>query len=102
MGHIQDRLLQSQTNHKQGAVLLLTDKYETSSLYASLAYQHRDAFRFGESRAKNINLAKEFGVKKYPLLMVLVPKNDGDFSIIKYEGAVKADPITTWLNGVAK
>ena len=53
------------------AVLLLTDKYETSSTLFSLAYQFRKDFTFGESRAKNINMAKEFSVKKYPHLVVL-------------------------------
>jgi len=99
--HIQDRLLSSKTKYKQAAVLLLSDKYETSSLYASLAYQHRDAYIFGESRAKNINLAKEFGVKKYPMLMTLVPKSDGNFEVIKYNGVVKSEPITEWLNGIS-
>ena len=90
----------------QGAVLLLTDKYETSSLYYSLAYHYRKAFVFGESRAKNLKLAKEFGVKKYPLLLVLVPKGKGQESysdahdIVRYTGEVKPDPIIRWLDKV--
>lgn len=89
-----------------GSVLLLTDKYETSSLYYSLAYHYRTSFVFGESRAKNLHLAKEFGVKKYPLLLVLVPKGKGDEQysatrdFIKYSGDLKGDPIVKWLDGV--
>ena len=89
-----------------GSVLLLTDKYETSSLYYSLAYHYRTSFGFGESRAKNLNLAKEFSVKKYPLLLALVPRGKGDekFSdthdLIKYDGGLKGDPIIKWLDGV--
>lgn len=71
--HIQSRMLSTSPapGHPNIAILLLTDKYETSSLYASLAYRHRqDGFAaFGESRAKNLEMAKKFGVKKYPQLI---------------------------------
>lgn len=89
-----------------GAVLLLTDKYETSSLYYALAYHYRRKFVFGESRAKNLLLAKEFGVKKYPMLVLIVPKGKGDESysdthdLVRYKGDVKRDPIVKWLDGI--
>jgi len=96
-----------------GAVLLLTDKYETSALYYSLAYKYRSAFLFGESRAKNLNLAKEFGLKKYPLLLAFVPKGTGGrgssslsfsdkFDAVRYSGELKSESISIWLDGVEK
>ena len=105
---MQDRLISKQTKSQKGSVLLLTDKYETSSMFIGLAYQHRDNFNFGESRAKNLNMAKEFKVKKYPLLTVLVPKGSGDEAwtdindIIRYDGPLKAESITKWLQSIAK
>ena len=104
MKQVEERLLSKPKF--MGSVLLLTDKYETSPLYYSLVYHYRDTFVFGESRAKNLNLAKEFGVKKYPLLLVMVPKGKGEEShsdthdLIKYAGDLKADPIIKWLDGV--
>lgn len=95
------------SKHQKAVVLLLTDKYETSSLYASLAHTYRESFIFGESRAKNIHLAKEFKVKKYPLLVVLTPstnkKNDDSPSydnLIKYEGKISSASIANWLDGI--
>lgn len=107
----QERLLDTVTvkGKKNGAVLLFTDKYETSGLYYSLAYRFRFNFAFGEIRAKNLNMAKEFGVKKYPLLIVLVPKGKGkesysdQFDIIRYTGDLKTiEPVSKWLNELAR
>ena len=97
---------------EQPAVLLLTDKYETSSLYYSLAYQFRTDFVFGESRAKNLKLAQQFGVKKYPQLIVFVPasgsrqmageeKFNDHVNMIRYNGDLDKDSITKWLEQVA-
>ena len=103
---VKERLC-SKANGK-GAILLLTDKYETSALYFSLAYRFRDAFTFGESRAKNLGLAKEYHVKKYPLLVALVPLGKGDeryndeFDISRYQGNMKLDALSKWVDGVAK
>jgi hypothetical protein len=94
---------------KKGAVLLFTDKYETSGLYYSLAYRYRFNFVFGESRAKSLHMAKEFGVKKYPLLIVLVPKGKGEesysdkFDIMRYTGDLKTiEPVSQWLDKLAR
>lgn len=102
---VQDRLIAKLAKKGiLGAVLLLTDKYETSTLYYSLSYQYRQSFAFGESRAKNLNLAKEFGVKKYPLLVMIVSKGKGDESynnsldLVRYSGELKGPPITKWLD----
>jgi len=100
-----ERLLSKQNS--SGAVLLLTDKYETAPLYYSLAYHYRQNFIFGESRAKNLKLVKEFGVKKYPLLVAIVPKGKGEESysdthdLVRFTSReLKGDPIIKWLDGV--
>lgn len=112
-----ERLLKNTTAKASGAsspsasVLLLTEKYETSALYYSLAYKYRgQKITFGESRGKNLNLAKEFGVKKYPLLIALVPTGTGDETylantadLIRYTGSMKSSKdISAWLDNVEK
>lgn len=105
MSQVEERLLEPVKKNKkmQGGVLLLTDKYETSALFYSLAYQFRSSLVFGESRAKNLALGKEFGVKKYPTLVVFVPKGKGDkkyddkFDLLFYNGKMKSQDITAWL-----
>ena len=105
ISQVEDRLLEPVRKNKklQGGVLLLTDKYETSALFFSLAYQFRSTLLFGESRAKNLALAKEFGVKKYPLLIVFVPKGTGErryndrFDVMTYHGPLKSQEISAWL-----
>lgn len=104
MEQVKERLLPKEKF--LGAVLLLTDKYETSPLYYSLAYHFRNKLVFGESRAKNLKLGKEFGVKKYPMLFVLVPKGKGEerysesHDIVRYSGGLKGEPIIKWLDKV--
>jgi hypothetical protein len=115
MDQIQTKLLQpalcgDATQPKVGSIFLLTDKYDTSPMYASMAYTYRQDFVFGESRAKNLKLAKEFGVKKYPMLVALIPSkttpqnqyqcSDGDvpYDVIAFEGQVKGDQITKWID----
>ena len=72
-------------------------------MYYSLVYQFRKDFTFGESRAKNLNLAKFFGVKKYPELVVFVPANvaqeeyNDEYGIIRYPGVLKKEAIVEWL-----
>jgi curved DNA-binding protein CbpA len=95
------------------SVLLLTDKYETSALYQSLAYKYRrEGVTFGECRAKNLKVAQAVpggGVKKYPLLLALVPRGQGDdawgddtMDVIRYTGSVKSSAdISHWLDQVA-
>ena len=91
---LQERLLEKQ----KPAVLLLTDKYETSAMYYSLAYQFRSQFLFGESRAQNLNLGKEFGVKRYPHLVYFDRKGKQHV----YEGKIQKELIVDWLEGLAK
>jgi len=97
--HVQSRILASSPTpgHPSIAILLLTDKYETSSLYASLAYRHRlDGFAaFGESRAKNLELAKKFQVKKYPQLIALIGSEE---KVEQYQSeAMDGESLSKWL-----
>ncbi len=110
---LQERLLSNSI--PSAAVLLLTDKYETSSIYYSLAYQFRhQSMQFGESRAKNLPLAQAFSIKKYPTLIAFVPTSvakgqgeafpgDEKFRILRFTGDIKKkDKIIQWLDNVAK
>jgi curved DNA-binding protein CbpA len=103
---LEERLL-PQTFQKP-AVLLLTDKYETSSMMYSLAYYFRKSFTFGESRAKNLKLGQTFQVKKYPQLIAFVPSKIGEemhndeYGLIRYTGEVNKDKIIKWLEGISK
>mmetsp|Transcript_22544 Transcript_22544/g.53212 ORF Transcript_22544/g.53212 Transcript_22544/m.53212 type:complete len:515 (+) Transcript_22544:225-1769(+) len=90
------------------AILLLTDKYETSSMFFSLTYYFRKDFVFGESRAKNLKLSQMFKVKRYPTLLAFVPSTislnakyeefDGNYNIVRYTGSLKKDKIIAWLS----
>ncbi|MGK3747013.1 MAG: curved DNA-binding protein CbpA [Bacillariaceae sp.] len=91
------------------AVLLVTDKYETSSMFYSLSYYFRKDFVFGESRAKNLKLSQAFAVKKYPTLVAFVPlscselskeKYNDEYGLIRYTGPLKKEKITTWLEKI--
>ena len=86
---------------KLGSILLLTDKFETTSKYASLAYQYRDHFVFGESRAKALSMAQHFKLKKYPLLIAFIPKRgkSSEFDIVKLED-VKNQDIGKWIDSL--
>jgi hypothetical protein len=105
---MEERILLQQQGKQKPALLLLTDKYETSSMYYSIVYQFRKDYSFGESRAKNLKLAQSFQVKKYPELIAFVPakvaeeKYNDQYGIIRYTGAVKKESIAKWLEGVKK
>jgi len=85
----------SKKQNKIGSILLLTDKFETSPKYASLAYQFRDQFVFGESRGKTLSMAKHFNVKKYPTIVAIL-SND---QIIKLEVS-KSQDLAKWMDGL--
>lgn len=85
----------SKKQNKIGSILLLTDKYETSPKYASLAYQFRDQFVFGESRGKTLSIAKELSVKKYPTIVAFLPNN----KVVKLEVS-KGQDLAKWIDGL--
>lgn len=106
LSQIKERLLSSD----KPAVLLLTDKYDTSPLYVNIAHKYRLQFVFCESRASNQVMAKEFDVKTYPHLMVILPTNTttpvgepwGEYTVVKYNGSNKGRNIQMWLDKMAK
>jgi len=85
----------SKKQNKIGSILLLTDKFETSSKYAALAYQFRDQFIFGESRGKTLSMAKHFNIKKYPTLVAIL-SND---KIVQMEVS-KSQDLAKWIDGL--
>lgn len=94
---IDERLLQvAKKEKKVGAILLLTDKYETSPKYAALAYQFRDTFEFGESRAKTLSMAKHYGIKKYPVLIAYVQNVKGEYDMKKLDDLKNKD-LSKWV-----
>ena len=107
MPHIQNRLLGSSSTvgHPKIAIILFTDKYETSPLYASLAYRHRhDGFAaFGESRGSNVVLGREFSIKRYPSLIALIDEENEDLWAEPYEGkTMDGGSLSKWLRSLAE
>lgn len=97
---IDERLLNSVKRQKKyGALLLITDKYETSPKYTSLAYQFRDSFIFGESRAKTLSIAKHYGIKRYPVLIAHILNKNGTFDIKRVDD-VKNTDLQKWVEGL--
>ncbi len=96
--HLEERLQNAILNdeNKIGAILLVTDKYKTSSLYLSLSYQFRQHFVFGESRGKNLSLGKQFNVETYPTLCAITKQNDNSFKIHLLTD-LKRESIEKWL-----
>jgi len=86
---------------KLGSILLLTDKFETSPKFGSLAYHYRENFVFGESRAKTLTMAQHFGVKKYPTLIAFIPRKGSkkQFDMVRLEDA-KGKDIGKWIESV--
>ena len=112
----QDKVLEPMVNDPgvRGVILLLTDKFETSALYYSLAYRHRASFLFGESRGKSLNMAKEFQVKKYPTVLAILPKTSPavvgsteyqkDYRIVRYpaDEPLAQDALSAWIERLPK
>jgi len=87
---------------KVGYILLLTDTPETSPKFASLAYEFRKDFIFGESRAKNLSLARQFKVRKYPLIIAFVKKSySKDFKTIRHDN-FKMKDLGTFMKQLIK
>eukprot|EP00956_Cyclotella_meneghiniana_P005577 scaffold7169_cov76-Cyclotella_meneghiniana.AAC.9 len=104
MKHIQERLLSTSgtPGHPTVSILLLSDKYETSPIYASLSYKHRhDGFvAFAESRGSNSAIAKEFpNFKQYPTLLALI----GDMPLVdEYSGgSFDLESLSKWIERLA-
>jgi hypothetical protein len=105
--HVKTRLLGSYPRPGQTtvAILLLTEKYDTSTMFTSLAYRHRrDGFVFGESRAKNLQLGKEFNLssRPYPHLIAIIGGADSHV-VERFEGdSMDLDSLSRWIDAVGK
>ncbi|KAL7519909.1 hypothetical protein ACHAWX_004663 [Stephanocyclus meneghinianus] len=105
--HVKTRLLGSSQRPGQTsvAILLLTEKYDTSTMFTSLAYRHRrDGFVFGESRAKNLQLGKEFNLssRPYPHLIAIIGNADSHV-VERFEGdSMDLDSLSRWIDAVGK
>jgi hypothetical protein len=101
---IKERILSSSgtPGHPTVSIVLLTDKYETSPIYASLSYKHRhDGFTaFAESRGSNSELAKEYGVESYPTVLALI----GSIPLVdQYAGSTfDLANLSKWVDGLGK
>ena len=63
--------------------LLLTDKYQTAVSWIRYAHVHREKdVVFGISRGKSLEFGKEFGVKKYPMIVILMGDGKGGYSVV--------------------
>jgi hypothetical protein len=100
---IHERLLANNNNKNKPAVLLLTEKYETSSLYMNLAYQYKSSC--------TVIMAKEFYVQNHPLLLLIFPNKSkkiikggekwGDsHTIVKHSGKMTQEDISAWLDSM--
>ncbi|EFN59909.1 hypothetical protein CHLNCDRAFT_132941 [Chlorella variabilis] len=76
--------------------LLLSDKSETSALYKSLALRYKGKIAFGEALRSNAEISREFGVSKYPTLLVICGGNKD--VVVKYEGEMKSTKLSRFLN----
>ena len=77
-------------------------------MYFDLVHRFRSDYVFGESRAKNFILSKEFGVKKYPQILlfcepsIATEKFNSEYGVIKYTGELKLESIERWLESVLR
>lgn len=102
--HIRSRLFAASPTrgHPNVAIMLLTNKYDTSAIYASVAYRHRHAgfIAFGESRGGNLAMGKEFSVSKYPLLIAMV---GDEKTVTRYSGeSFDGGSLSKWLDSLSE
>jgi len=84
------------------AILLLTDKYETTPLWRSLAFSLRSLMTFAESRAASVEIGREFKVKKYPMIVALeADEKDGYRLLETYDGELSLSALSKWCRSVA-
>ena len=79
--------------------ILFTDKPKTAPLYKALSLEFKDRMVFGEVRHSVKSLVEEFGIEKFPTLIVIPT---GDEEPVKYKGNLKPDLLTEFLEKYAK
>lgn len=108
----------NKSNNRNIGVLLLTSKFESSLLWASLTYKYRDIVALGESRGSNLQMAKFFSVKKYPMIVAVAEDDPADvvekkvkrggaekngFKILEvYKGEVEKGSIESWIDEIVE
>lgn len=76
-------------------VILITDKFKTSSLYKAMSWKYRDNMLFGEVRAGSKSFESRFPTNgRYPTLYVIPSVGEPPE---KYKGRIKQEDIDTWL-----
>jgi hypothetical protein len=84
------------------AILLLTDKYETTPLWRSLAFSLRSLMTFAESRAASVEIGREFKVKKYPVIVALAADDRDGYRLLEtYDGELSLSALSKWCRSVA-
>eukprot|EP00613_Pedinella_sp_CCMP2098_P030159 CAMPEP_0171730300 /NCGR_PEP_ID=MMETSP0991-20121206/28196_1 /TAXON_ID=483369 /ORGANISM="non described non described, Strain CCMP2098" /LENGTH=437 /DNA_ID=CAMNT_0012324981 /DNA_START=52 /DNA_END=1365 /DNA_ORIENTATION=+ len=85
------------------AILLLTDKFETTPLWRGLAYAFRSELTFAESRAASVEMGREFKVKKYPVIVALeAGRKDGYRLIETYDGELNMQALSDWCHSILR
>ncbi|KAI9304224.1 hypothetical protein BJ944DRAFT_240754 [Cunninghamella echinulata] len=79
-------------------VILFTDKSTTSPMYKALSVDYGNGrLLMGEARKSESSVLKEFGVDKYPTLLIIPPGEDA----IVYDGELKYQPLYDHLSTFA-
>eukprot|EP00347_Sterkiella_histriomuscorum_P010918 403374430 len=77
-------------------VLLFTERRSTPPIYKALSKQYKDKLMFGEVRKSDTVMINNFQVTEFPKLLVIT--NPYTFENEKYQGEIKIDRITKFLN----
>jgi protein disulfide-isomerase A6 len=73
--------------------ILFTDKATTTPLYKALSVDFQDRMLFGEVKSSVKRAVSEFGVNRFPTLIVLTPESGA----ITYDGKLKHDALYKFL-----
>ncbi|RKP34767.1 thioredoxin-like protein, partial [Dimargaris cristalligena] len=87
--------------HRPGTpkVLLFTQKDEVAPLYRGLAMAYHDRLMLGWVSSKNTDVQKQFGITKFPTLLVL-PDGQIDNTVV-YDGKISLDNLKAFLKPYA-
>jgi len=81
-----------------GALILFTSKTTTPALFKALSTDFEGQLSFAEVRGSNKAIAEEFGVKKYPTILIILKKKDGEIGYpAGYSGKITFADIRSWI-----